>query len=226
VDCVPRSRLVKLRGTKLRHFAVCQCSVALGTALLSLSFVPKLKSVKNRFRAIHGRRLYLIQTWSGWVTGDVLAEWGEWVWPVAGRLQVDPRVGGARSSPVARQGFNSGSRRGDAGVSGTQRARDPASPTSDRCSASGRPLLGEAVQGEAHGGSETLPREAEGRGSGFPRSGADIRRASEKQRVRIRMLFAIWEASIATTVLSSAGQGFWPLACLRCASMCGWLPPA
>jgi hypothetical protein len=77
--CIPGCRLFKLRGTKLPHLTVFSVFNCFADSPPLFVVVPKLKSVKNRFRAIYGQQLYLTQIWSGWVTGDVLEEWAEWV---------------------------------------------------------------------------------------------------------------------------------------------------
>jgi hypothetical protein len=77
--CFPGRRLFKLRGTKLPHFTVFAVFNCYGDGPPLFVVVTKLKSVQKRFRAIHGQKLYLTETWSGWVTGDVLEEWAEWV---------------------------------------------------------------------------------------------------------------------------------------------------
>jgi hypothetical protein len=55
------------------HVTVAPCINALGEAAPPLIVIPLLKSCKDEFRALHGRRCFMATAKRGWITNAILA---------------------------------------------------------------------------------------------------------------------------------------------------------
>jgi hypothetical protein len=100
------------------------------------------------------------------------------------------------------------SRRCDAGLLRTQRSCDSVSAAHEGRAAAGRHQLDQTVQVQGGRRMEPSREEAEcGRG-GFRGTGPGHEKASETHRIRVRMLFSVYEAARAIAAPSFACHGF------------------
>ena len=207
--CLPGSRLFRLRGKKLPHFTVFPLFNKFGEGPAPFIVIPELLSAQARFRTIHRRKVYIAQSRSGWVTQHVFQEWAEWVCDWLEKYRKDRGLLGqqavlildnapTRSSRQAMQLFRSHNVLVILLPPHLTHVLQPV----DLCW---------AKQFKAKT-TEAWHRYMDKRGveeAAFEELMEDVARAPEKHRVRVRMVYSIWEAATSVSVLSSAGQGFW-----------------
>jgi hypothetical protein len=206
--CIPGGRLFRLRGAKLPHFTVFPVFNCFGHGPLPFIVMPRFASVRRRFERIHPHKAHLTDSRSGWVTAAVFREWAEWVcqW-----LEGYRRQHGLEGHPAALFLDNAPTR------SCTEAMRIfrahlvrvillPPHLTHvlqpvDVCWAKQfKAAMTKAFQ--RYGVNPAIEEAA------FQELGENLQRAAGKHRLRVRMIYAICEASAAVTCLSSAAQGF------------------